>query len=159
MKKVIFLALAAASILTLVSCNKDDEKTVPAAEVITGTYNGTCTLSVMGTDDESTEVFVITKVDDNTVTLTTPEAGEGAMSLPAITTSNLSVTRATVDGKEVIKASSEKISGTITVNGEEKSYNFTELAIVGNGTAVSISYSLQYGRMPMAMNFSFIGNK
>lgn len=159
MKKILAFVIAATSLFALASCNKDDEKTVPAAETLAGTYNGTYTLTVMGTSDEGSAAFVITKVDDNTITLTTPTAGEGAMSLPSITTPNLTVTKTTVDSKEVIKASSDKISGSITVSGEEKTYNFTDLVIVGDGTAVSIGYSLQYGRMPMAMVFAFTGNK
>lgn len=159
MKKILVFALAATSLFALAACNKDDVKTVPAAETLAGTYNGTYTLSVMGSSNEGTADFVITKVDDNTITLTTPAAGEGAMTLPSLTTPNLSVTKTTVDGKEVIKASSGKISGSITVNGEEKAYNFTDLVIVGDGTAVSIGYSLQYGRMPMAMKFAFTGKK
>lgn len=157
MKKKLLMALAA-SVLALASCNKLDP-VVPAADQLAGNYNGTYSLSVMGSADEGTATFVISKVDDNTITLTTPAVGEGMMALPALTTSNLTITKSTSEGKDIFTASADKLSGTITVNGEEKAYNFTDLAIAGDGSSVSINYSLQYGRMPMAMVFKFTGNK
>ena len=157
--KNILCAIAAASLVVLTSsCNKVSP-VIPAAEKLAGTYSGDCSLTVMGSTSEDVCTFVIKKIDDSNISITTPEAGSGAMALPSITVENIPASKTTIDGVELNKAYVAAVSGTITVDGAEKSYNFTELNIVGDGEKVSITYNLQYGKMPMAMAFEFTGTK
>ena len=80
-------------------------------------------------------------------------------SMPAITVNNIPVTSSTVSGAEVVSASMAESKGTITVNDVEKAYTFSNIVIKNSGKKISIVYSLQYGKMPMTMEFSFTGEK
>lgn len=158
-----FLAMMIATVAlcaSFTSCgDDDDEKTVPAAESLAGTYTGTLSISVMGTESTDTVSYVITKEDDTHVKMTIPAAGSGMMSLPSITVDNIPVTTSTVNGAEVVSASVSTVSGTINVNGTDKSYTFNDIVIVGQNKTAAINYSLQYGKMPAAMVCAFKGTK
>lgn len=165
MKIKSFLAMMIASAalavgLTACSDDDDDDDNVPAATSLSGTYSGDLSITVMGSETTSEASYIINKVDDNTVSLVLPASTySSSMSMPSLTVDNIPVTKTTVAGVETITGSVESVSGTITVNEEEKSYSFSDLAIVGNGTEVSIVYTLQYGRMPMPMVCTFSGKK
>lgn len=161
LKKIAFMMFAATAVcLGFTSCGDDDDNsTASNAETLAGTYSGDLTITVMGSTSESEGDYVVTKVDDSHVSLTTPAAGSGAMALPALTVENIPVESVTVEGVTAYKASISEYSGTITVDGAEKAYTFKNLAIVKTGDNVAIAYSLQYGKMPMAMACTFTNKK
>lgn len=160
-----FLAMmvaAAAMTMSVSSCDDDDDdddnnspvSTVSVADAMAGSYNGDYVLTVMGSGDTTQVVMAINKVDDNTIQLVTPSAGSGAMALPALTC-DLKATAAS----GVYSASAETVSGSVMVNDVEKAYSFNNVAVVVSGNTAAVTYSLQYGKMPMAMNVSFKGEK
>lgn len=161
MKMKLFRVMFMATLLILftTACSKDDEVSVPAAEAMAGSYAGNYTLTVMGQTSEEQATYSITKVNDTTISLTTPVAGEGAMALPSITLDNLPVSETTVSGTTAYMAKVSSFSGTVTVNGAEKNYTFSDVVVALSGNKIAINYSLQYGKMPMAMVFAFTGDK
>lgn len=159
MKAKSFLAMmiaAATMTMSVSSCDDDDDddNTPAVAEAMAGSYNGDYVLSVMGSGDTTQVVMTINKVDDNTIQLVTPSAGSGAMALPSLTC-DLKATA----GSGVYSASAETVSGSVMVNDVEKAYSFNNVAVVVSGNTAAVTYSLQYGKMPMAMNVSFKGEK
>lgn len=164
MKIKSFMAMMMATatmMLTTTACNNDDDEPEMAdAKAIEGNYTGKFTITVMGSDSESDGVnLIITSVTDNTVDVTLPAAGEGAMALPELVAKGISVTKTKVDGIEVIAGTAENISGTVEVNGTSKSFTINSIAIAGKGNDLTVTYNLKYGKMPMAMDFTFAGSK
>lgn len=157
MKFMAMIIAAATMTIGFTSCDDDDEPEVPAADQLAGSYTGNLSISVMGSESSDEATMVITKITDTTVSLTIPAAGSGMMSLPSLTVSDIPVTKSTVNKIDVLTATLELASGTITVSDKQKSYNFTDIAIAKSGTDVVITYTLQYGTMPMAMTCSFSG--
>ena len=155
-----FLAMMMAAcvmVMGAASCDDDDDdtdKVVAAADAMVGTYTGEYILTVMGSADTATVEMTINKVDDSTIQLVTPAAGSGSMALPSLSV-NLPV--AGVDGLYVAEA--ESVSGSIVVNDVEKAYTFSNIAVTVEDNKAGISYSLQYGKMPVAMNVTFVGSK
>ena len=147
------------------SCgDDDDDKVVSAAEAMAGEYNGELGISVMGTEVKSEGIFKVTKADGTHIDLTLPAAGEGAMALPSLDVKNIQTTAETeiTVGDQKVKAYTatlDSYSGTITVNGEEKAYTITNLSVAVTGNACVITYTLKYGKMPMAMSATFQGTK
>lgn len=166
-KKFMAMMIAAATLCAgMSSCGDDDDDddqpantTQSLAKSLAGDYTGVYSLTVSTSTSTDTVAYSIKMIDDTHVSLTTPSAGSGAMALPSITIDNIPVSSSTVSGAEVISASLSEVSGTIVVNGAEKSYKFSDLVIAGTGNKVSIAYSLQYGKMPMAMVCAFTGEK
>lgn len=162
MKAKSFLAMmiaAATMTMSVSSCDDDDDDNTPAstisvAEAMAGSYNGDYVLTVMGSGDTTQVVMTINKVDDNTIQLVTPSAGSGAMALPSLTC-DLKASAS----NNVYTATAESVSGSVTVNDVEKAYTFSDVAVVVSGNTAAITYSLQYGKMPMAMVVSFKGEK
>lgn len=159
-----FMAMMIAAVAVCVgfaSCgdDDDDEIVIPAAQTIAGNYTGEVTITVMGSDSKSNGTYEIKKIDETHVSMTTPALGEGAMAMPAITVNSIPVTTSTISGAEVISATMAEAKGTITVNGAEKAYTFSNIVIKNSGKKISIVYSLQYGKMPMTMDYSFTGEK
>ena len=156
MKVKSFLAMmiaAATMTMSVSSCDDDDDDNTPAstisvAEAMAGSYNGDYVLTVMGSGDTTQVVMTINKVDDNTIQLVTPSAGSGAMALPSLTC-DLKASAS----NNVYTATAESVSGSVTVNDVEKA------AVVVSANTAAITYSLQYGKMPMAMLVSFKGEK
>lgn len=160
-KKFLAMMIAAATMtMSVSSCGDDDDddntpaSTISVAEAMAGSYNGDYVLSVMGSGDTTQVVMTINKVDDNTIQLVTPSAGSGAMALPSLTC-DLKATAAS----GVYSASAETVSGSVMVNDVEKAYSFNNVAVVVSANTAAITYSLQYGKMPMAMLVSFKGEK
>ena len=138
------------------SCSSDDDNdTVAAAKEIAGSYTSTLDMTVMGqasTYDNLT--MKIEAVDDATVKVTLPACGEGMMSLPA-----LEVPAVKVSGSNGAYAfSQENYAGTVTVNGAEKKYTVTLQGTLKDKT-LTVSYSVQYGKMPMPMIGKFVATK
>lgn len=152
-------AVAAALFLGLTSCNNDKNELTPAAEALAGTYNGTLSITVMGSESTDEVNYIIKEIDDTHVSMTIPAAGSGSMSLPSLTVEDIPVTTTKVSNVQTTTGTLASASGTITVSGEEKAYTFTDITIVGLSDKITIKYSLQYGKMPMAMTCSFTGNK
>lgn len=159
-RKIMAMMIAAVAVCVgFVSCGDDDEETIAVAQTLAGSYSGELSTTVMGSESKDNATYEIKKIDDTHVSMTTPAAGSGMMALPSITLDNIPVTTSNKNGSEVVSASIDKVSGSITVNGAEKSYTFSDVVIVNSGNKVSIAYSLQYGKMPVAMICSFVGNK
>ena len=161
MKMMKFMAMMIAAVTMtfgFTSCgDDDDDPVIHAAEQMAGTYSGELSISVMGSESIDAATMVVTKVTDGTVSLTIPAAGSGAMSLPSLTVTNIPVTTEQVSSVDLVKGTLASASGTITVDGAEKSYSFTDITLIKNGTNIIITYTLQYGKMPMAMTCSFTG--
>ena len=161
-----FLAIMMAAVtlsMSAVSCDDDDDDdNETLAEEAADSYLGDMTLTVMGSASEYDSVtFVLKAETDNTISLTTPAIGEGSMALPALTVNGLELTKTSVAGVDIITVSVDEIAGSIEVNGETKNYTFSGLNIAVSPAAetASIAYSLQYGKMPMAMVVAFTGSE
>lgn len=147
------------------SCgDDDDDKVVSVAEAMAGEYNGDLGISVMGAEVKSEGTFKVTKADGTHINLTLPAAGEGAMALPSLDVKNIQTTAETeiTVGDQKVKAYTatlDSYSGTITVNGEEKAYTITNLSVAVTGNACVVTYTLKYGKMPMAMEATFQGTR
>lgn len=162
LKSILAMMFAALTLTVCTSCGSDDDDVTTAdADNVAGTYVGDYSLSVMGSTSSDSDVkFVVTKVDDSHVTLTTPGADGGTgMTLPSLTAEKIPVTKTTVAGVDVYTASVDSYAGKTTVNNVEKAYTFSNVNIAVTGKAAVITYSLQYGNMPMAMSVQFAGTK
>lgn len=150
------LALVAMCV-TFTSCGDDDDdnKVTPAAEYVAGSYVSDLSMTVMGSKStyENAEVK-IEKVDDQTVNVVLPAAGEGDMALPSITVPTLKVTGS--NGSYAFSV--EGYQGSMEVNGENKKYTVTLSGAFANGK-LTLDYQLQYGRMPMPMIGKFEASK
>lgn len=155
MKLKIFFAMMAIA-LCAVSCSDDDDKkediVIPAQE-IAGTYNGTLSLSVSGTDQGSSDSQVkITAEDGGTVqVLLVGGAGEGAMSLPDIT----------LPGVEV--QTSDNVTYTLPESAIDVTVGSVKYTGSLQGTVkdekANLVFTLKPGAMPMAITATFIGTK
>ncbi|MBQ2055296.1 MAG: hypothetical protein II489_03250 [Bacteroidaceae bacterium] len=163
-----FITMMFASVALLVgttSCgDDDDDKVVSVAEAMAGEYNGDLGISVMGTEVKSEGTFKVTKADGTHIDLTLPAAGEGAMALPSLDVKNIQTTAETeiTVGDQKVKAYTatlDSYSGSITVNGEEKAYTVTNLSVAVTSNACVVTYTLKYGKMPMAMEATFQGTR
>ena len=137
------------------SCgDDDDDKVVSVAEAMAGEYNGDLGISVMGTEVKSEGTFKVTKADGTHIDLT----------LPSLDVKNIQTTAETeiTVGDQKVKAYTatlDSYSGSITVNGEEKAYTITNLSVAVTGNACVVTYTLKYGKMPMAMEATFQGTR
>lgn len=145
--------LAIISLVSLTSCsNDDDPETTPAAKSVAGTYNGNMTCSVMGQESTFENMtFIVTAVDDATVTVQVSEFGEAPMKVPSITVSSVKVSGS--DGTYAL--ASTEFNGN-TASG--KAYSGTlDGSLASN--AITIRFNLQYGAMPMPMICTFTASK
>lgn len=159
MKMKNFMAMMMAAcvmVMGAASCDDDDELSgdEKAAQEMAGTYTGEYILTVMGSSDTATVEMTINKLGTDSIQLVTPAAGSGAMALPSLTCNLKAVNTA-----GLYTATAESVSGTIIVNDVEKAYTFSNVAIAVTKKEAGISYSLQYGKMPMAMVVTFKGEK
>lgn len=139
----------------MTSCGDDDDNNVAAAKEVVGTYVNNLEMTVMGSTStyENAEVKIEYSTDQS-VNVTLPGAGSGAMTLPTIKVPNVAV--AGSNGSYTLKLESYK--GTITVNGAEKNYTVTINGTYSNNVLV-LNYSLQYGAMPVPMIGKFTATK
>lgn len=152
MKLKLYMLMMALFAFCAVSCSDDDEPT-PVAEVVAGTYNGTVTLSVMGSDQGSYDTeLVIVKESDTTVKLTLVGGdGEGSMVLGDIPVSGVNVT--TTDNK--IYSLTETAIDTLV--GDTRYTGTVSGSIEGN--VADVIFSVKPGAMPMSINVAFSGTK
>ena len=144
--------------VTFCSCSDDDndgDKETAAAEYVAGSYVSNLDMTVMGqTETYENATIKLEKVDDNTINVVLPAAGEGMMALPSITVPNLKVTGS--NGAYAFNV--EGYKGSLEVNGATKEFTITLSGAFVNGK-LTLTYSLQYGKMPMPMIGSFVANK
>lgn len=140
------------------SCSSDDDgdgDTTAAADYVVGSYVSNLDMTVMGeTSTYENATIKLDKVDDNTINVVLPAAGEGMMALPSITVPSLKVTGA--NGAYAFNV--ENYKGSLEVNGATKEYTITLSGAFVNGK-LTLTYRLQYGTMPMPMIGSFVANK
>lgn len=158
----IFVAMVSTVLFT--SCGSDDSNgstevpTAAAAEEVAGTYTCNGTLTVRNTENKVTDAsYKFEKKTDNTVTLTIPATGEGAMAFPDLPVEGVSVTK-NDDG--TYDLSLEKDTYTTSVAGEDKIYTIEALTgkVKADGS-ITLACSLKYGKMPMAMVMNLTGTK
>ncbi|MBR0166865.1 MAG: hypothetical protein IJQ13_08315 [Prevotella sp.] len=164
MKKFLTMTMAAmAFVVSMSSCSKDDdEKVVPVAEQVTGSYTGIEVISVMGEESSNgTSTYEFAKSSDTSVDMTIPSSGEmGHMMIPALPVKGITLSKIS----ESITGKVASYAGTvINAAGEEKAYTVSDLVVlfedVPKGKAVALSFSLKYGNMPMSMETVFTGDK
>ncbi len=131
----------------------DSSATLTAAEAVADSYTSDLTITVMGEASTYEDAnLVIDVVDESKVKITLPACGEGAMALPALEIPEVPVT---VSSDGTYEFSVEGYVGTVTVNEVEKNYTVTLSGSLKDGV-LTVDYSLQYGKMPMAMIGQFI---
>lgn len=129
----------------------DSSAELTVSEAVADSYTSDLKITVMGeTSTYEDANLVIEKVSDTKVKITLPACGEGAMALPALEIPEVEVEKAATD---MYVFAVENYTGKVTVNDEEKAYTVTLAGTLSDGV-LSVQYSLQYGKMPMAM----IGN-
>ena len=137
------------------SSDDDDDKVTPAAEYVAGSYVSNLDMTVMGeTSTYENAEIKLEKVDDKTINVVLPAAGEGMMALPSITVPNVKVTGS--NGNYAFAVDSYK--GSIEVNGATKEFTVTMSGAFATGK-LTLNYQLQYGKMPMPMIGKFEATK
>ncbi|MBE6339648.1 MAG: hypothetical protein E7069_02760 [Bacteroidales bacterium] len=155
----------AAAMTAFVACDKDDDAPVAetpdvasVATVVAGEYNGTLSAKIesMSLDCGS--------VDNQTITITAAEDGTIGVAIPAFTYAKMGTTipAATLNGIAVAAAEDgsytigeTEFSETVTVDGAEKTYSGTMSGTISANKKATIVYELKYGKMPMAITFTF----
>lgn len=129
----------------------DKKETVDFAKTIAGSYTNKLSMTVMQQESLYKNATVtIDRVDSTHVDITLPACGSGQMALPALKVEKVEVT----DNSGEYKFAVENYTGSVTVNGEQKNYTVTLMGIYKDG-GVTVDYTLQYGKMPMAMIATF----
>lgn len=147
------IAMLSISTTTLfTSCSEDEPDATPAAEEVAGTYTADMTCSVMGSESEFEDMtFTVTATDDYTVSVTIPTFGSGAMTMPELTITGITVSG--TDGTYTLDETSYSItseSGTI--------YSGAAYGTFANNT-LTFNFTLTPGAMPMALICSFTAPK
>ena len=139
MKLLMTMTLAAvALVFGVCSCGSDDDE------------------PEVGEPDQGTKTFVFTKATDTSVDMTSPEYGEGMMSLPALPVKNIMLTKKdnTITGR---LASYE--GKVINSDGSEKAYSVSDVTVIFNDNRVVVTFTMKYGNMPFAFAGQFTGVK
>ena len=139
------------------SCSSDDDdnKVTPAAEYVAGSYVSNLDMTVMGeTSTYENAEIKLEKVDDNTINVVLPAAGEGMMALPSLTIPALKVSGANGSYSFAV----ESYKGSVEVNGATKEFTVTMQGAFANNQ-LTLNYQLQYGKMPMPMIGKFVASK
>ena len=125
----------------------------PVELLVSGTYTGTLTMSVMGTAmDPMEDAQVTLAVDGEKASLTLPAMGMGSMTMDAVTVE--AVLAQAEDGSFTLTAESfETVSGETSITGSLTG------TISADGTTMTISAEITPGAMPMAINVDFEGTK
>ena len=157
MKFLNYLAIAAIALGT-VSCDDDDpvqKEVVSPVELIAGSYNGGMSM-IVGEPGEPSDATVVLKAQkDGKLTIVIPEVGSGKMVMPELELTDAKVEK--VAGKE----------GEYTISKEAFVINNPGMPLTNKkglkgtvkGTSIELSYDIQPGAMPMAIQFSFKGTK
>ncbi|HIZ88301.1 MAG TPA: calycin-like domain-containing protein [Candidatus Coprenecus pullistercoris] len=124
----------------------------PAELLISGSYTGTLTMSVMGTAmDPMEEAQVSLAAEGDVWTLTLPEMGMGTMSMESI---SVEVELAeSADGYTLSAESIEAVSGETSITGSLTG------TVSADGSTMTLSAEITPGAMPMAINVDFEGTK
>lgn len=154
MKKVKFFLAMLAIALFAVACEKNDE-TISPAEVISGNYEGTLSLSVMDTEQGSFQTqVIINRINDESVKVTLkgdPNA-EGAMAIKGdIAVENVTVSASGDTSYTLAETSIDTMVGTTNYKGS--------LSGTIMGTEADLTFTLTPGAMPMAITAVFMGKK
>lgn len=154
--KTIFatLILCMGVVATFASCSDDDdnETGLPAANSVTGSYDGDMTCSVMGSESVFEQVtFTVAAVNESTVTVTIPSFGNPPMQVPEVKVTGVKVVGA--DGTYSLAPT--EFSGTTDAG---KTYSGTLRGSFA-GNTLTVQFNLQYGAMPMPMICTFTAPK
>ena len=125
----------------------------PAELLLSGSYTGTLTMSVMGTAmDPMEEAQVSLAAEGDVWTLTLPEMGMGTMSMESI---SVEVELAeSADGYTLSAESIEAVSGETSITGSLTG------TVSADGSTMTLSAEITPGgAMPMAINVDFEGTK
>ena len=124
----------------------------PAELLLSGSYTGTLTMSVMGTAmDPMEEAQVSLTAEGDVWTLTLPEMGMGTMSMESI---SVEVELAeSADGYTLSAESIEAVSGETSITGSLTG------TVSADGSTMTLSAEITPGAMPMAINVDFEGTK
>lgn len=124
----------------------------PAELLLSGSYTGTLTMSVMGTAmDPMEEAQVSLAAEGDVWTLTLPEMGMGTMSMESI-----SVEVELIESAEGYTLSAENIEA---VSGETSITGSLTGTVSADGSTMTLSAEITPGAMPMAINVDFEGTK
>lgn len=127
------------------------KETVDFAKTIAGSYTNKLSMTVMQQESLYKNATVtLDRVDSTHVDITLPACGSGQMALPALKVEKVEVT----DNSGEYKFAVENYNGSVSVNGEQKNYTVTLSGAYKDG-GVTLDYTLQYGKMPMAMIAKF----
>lgn len=149
MKRNKILLTAVLSLLTLasISCSKDDKDGKEFAKDVAGSYDGTLVMSVSGTNYGTFDMVVnVESTSNDQVSMTIPAFGEGHMSMPELTVTNVDVE------KEGSTYSLKKDQFTITVG--EVPYKGSINGTVQDGK-LTFTSPVTPGAMPMSVDLNF----
>ncbi len=145
----------AVAMFAFTGCKKDNDSAgedIALGYYVEGDYNGLVSYSVMGEMmNEVESVVTLAKDVDNTISITLPSIGEGMLSIPEISLSEVVIS--TTD-KVVFTIEETEINTTI----ETTNYVGTVKGVV-DGDNLTLDYSIKPGAMPMSIDFAFTGEK
>ena len=127
---------------------KSPEKKEKPAEDVSGTYQGTLTMSVSGTQQGSYDTTIVLQADnDEKVSILFPAIGEGRMSVPEFRVKGVQVNEVS-DSKYTLSETAIEFTDDDVKWAGKVSGNVT-------GNKLHLDYSLQPGAMPMTIDFAF----
>ena len=151
-----FLAMMAVGCLTvgMTSCDDDDNADVPPITDLTGVFYGVNTTSVMGSQDaDSTSVSRLINEGNGKFTVVLPESTEPASDPMAMPTIQLKGVQFVADGKDNYTAVID--STVVQVNDKKATIKKFKGIVNPVSKKFTVSFSLQYGRMPLFIDNSF----
>ena len=133
------------------SCSSDDEKTVPAAKEIAGTYIGSLDMTLQGkTSTTDAQTFKIEAVDDASVKVILPEYGSGHMAIPALELPAAKITGSNGAYAFALDSYTVTLNGTVYTGALQGTFKDNTL---------TLNYTIQPGAMPMTITFKFVSKK
>lgn len=154
------LLLAMAAMLCLAACNDDDDATPGAADRISGTYEGTISLTVMGQDQGSSALEAVVEAESATavsITLLGDAESTSAMSIKKIPLTGIVVT---TDGTNYTLTKNIPEDGyTVTDTESQVNWKITSFAGSVEGGEATLEMVAQPGAMPMGITMKFTGSK
>lgn len=161
LKSLLYILILALTGAMLTACGNDDEPDNNGSGNLEGNYTGVLEASVMGThcDFDGNYTVEINNVAEgygvSSASVTLPECSftipgtESRQTIPSVKVDNVSVSWS--DG------SYKLASGNVTV--EQNGVQYAVL-LEGNvkGKDASLNYTMQPGKMPMVINFTFKGS-
>lgn len=160
-KHLLYVLMLALTGFSLTACGDDDEPDNDTAGQLKGNYTGILEASVMGTHCDFDGTYTVA-IDDvkagnnaKTASVTLPEC---SFTIPG-TDSHQTIPSVKIDNVSVFMSngSYKLASGNVTVEQNGVQYSVMLEGTVKDNTA-SLNYSMQPGRMPMVINFTFNGS-